>query len=621
MPLPRARRAAWLSLLLAACVFGPAHAAPVLRLQQAQAAPSGWNAATPPVTGWVPVTLPDDWSHRWPRHDGVVWYRMTWKQTQASQPIGLLLNQVTLADAVYVNGSLIHRDPSLVEPLSRSWIKPQYFVVDAPTLRVGTNTLLVRVSGLADYQPGLGAVSVGAPDAVYARYHTGWLIRYQLRLYNQAFFLAMGVVFWVLWLFRRRDTLYGWFAVSTLLIAAWDWNNVAPSTWPFPSTDAFQSWNMLFYVAGTVALAVFLLRFCGRRWPRTEAALWAYTGAVGLCTVFAPHLLGVWRFYLAPIDIVLYFAVPVVFIVYAARQRQPDMLFLALCLLLPLLANVHDVLRFFEVIRDRAYIASLTAPFTLVGMSVVLAYRFATAMRRVEDFNFQLRARVDSATARLSATLGREHALALANAQIGARLDLVRDLHDGFGGSLVSAIAALEHGPGDVDADTHSIETLKALRDDLRLVINATTHTANGDLVESVESLRHRWSDRLDAVCMASHWRLAGLDGLQLPPGQSLDVLRFIQEALTNVMKHSGAGQVHVDVERSGATLRVEIRDDGCGFDASSHSTGAGLTSLGSRARRLNAGFVIDAVPGHGTCLRLDVPVISTAAQAASASA
>ncbi|MGH8113900.1 MAG: hypothetical protein ACREPS_02425 [Rhodanobacteraceae bacterium] len=67
---------------------------------------------------------------------------------------------------------------------------------------------------------------------------------------------------------------------------------------------------------------------------------------------------------------------------------------------------------------------SLTAPFTLVGMSVVLAYRFAAAMRRVEDFNYQLRARVDRATARLSDTLGREHALALANAQIGARLEV-----------------------------------------------------------------------------------------------------------------------------------------------------------------------------------------------------
>lgn len=610
---PRACRAAWPLLLFFICIGATAHAAPapVLTLNTAEAVASDWNAIAPPETGWVPVKLPDDWSHRWARHDGVVWYRLTWQQTQANQPVGLLLNQVTLADAVYVNGSLIHRDPSLVEPLSRSWIKPQYFVIDAPTLRVGANTLLVRVSGLVNYQPGLGVISVGAPSAVYAQYHTGWLIRYQLRLYNQAFFLAMGVVFVVLWLFRRRDTLYGWFAASTLLTGAWDWNNVAPSTWPFGSTDAFQSWNMVFYVAGTVALAVFLLRFCGKRWPRIEAALWVYTGAIALCAAFAPHLLGVWRFQLAPIDIALYFGVPLIFIGYALHKRQPDMLILALCLALPLLGIAHDVLRFFEVIRDRAYIASITAPFTLVGMSVVLAHRFATAMRQVEDFNYQLRARVDSATARLSETLGREHALALANAQIGARLDLVRDLHDGFGGSLVSAIAALEHDPAGVNPRAHAVDTLKMLRDDLHLVINTTTHAVSGDLVEPLESLRHRWTDRLDAAGVASHWRLADIDGMQFPPGQSLDVLRFIQEALTNVLKHSDAESVHVDVQGTGATLCVEIRDDGCGFDASSHPEGTGLASLASRARRLDAKFVIDAAPGRGTRLRMDFPLAS----------
>jgi signal transduction histidine kinase len=421
----------------------------------------------------------------------------------------------------------------------------------------------------------------------------------------------MGVVFVVLWLFRRRDTLYGWFAASTLLTGAWDWNNVAPSTWPFGSTDAFQSWNMVFYVAGTVALAVFLLRFCGKHWPRIEAALWVYTGAIALCAAFAPHLLGVWRFQLAPIDIALYFGVPLIFIGYALHKRQPDMLILALCLALPLLGIAHDVLRFFEVIRDRAYIASITAPFTLVGMSVVLAHRFATAMRQVEDFNYQLRARVDSATARLSETLGREHALALANAQIGARLDLVRDLHDGFGGSLVSAIAALEHDPAGVNPRAHAVDTLKMLRDDLHLVINTTTHAVSGDLVEPLESLRHRWTDRLDAAGVASHWRLADIDGMQFPPGQSLDVLRFIQEALTNVLKHSDAESVHVDVQGTGAMLCVEIRDDGCGFDASSHPEGTGLASLASRARRLDAKFVIDAAPGRGTRLRMDFPLAS----------
>ncbi|HEX7326358.1 MAG TPA: 7TM diverse intracellular signaling domain-containing protein, partial [Rhodanobacteraceae bacterium] len=496
---PRAWYCVWLPLvctvLLAGCAQVATHTPPLQTFARAEAAPAGWQSASPPTTGWIPVSLPDDWSHRWRHHDGVVWYRIRWQQTDASQPVGLLLNQVILADAVYVNGSLIHRDPSLVEPLSRSWIKPQYFVVAAPVLRAGANTLLVRVSGLADYQPGLGVVSVGPPRIVYAQYHAGWMLRYQLHLYNQAVFLAMGLVFLVLWLFRRRDTLYGWFAASTLLIAAFDWNNVAPSPWPFSTTDAFQSWNMVCYVAGTVALAVFLLRFCGYRWRRTEGVLWLYVAANVLVALVDPHLLGVWRFKLAPIDVALYFIVPLVFVIYAARRRKPEMLVLAACMLLPLLAAVHDALRFFEIIRDREYIAALTAPFTLLGMSVVLAYRYAAAMRKVEDFNTELRARVDAATARLTATLGREHALELAHSQANARLELVRDLHDGFGGSIVSALTALERAP-DAAANSRGIETLKELRDDLRLVINTTTCTSGSGVADALASLLHRWSQR-----------------------------------------------------------------------------------------------------------------------------
>lgn len=61
-------------------------------LTQAEAAPSGWNATAPPATGWVPVKLMDYWNTRWPRHDGVVWYRMRWNQADAGTPVGLLLD-------------------------------------------------------------------------------------------------------------------------------------------------------------------------------------------------------------------------------------------------------------------------------------------------------------------------------------------------------------------------------------------------------------------------------------------------------------------------------------------------------------------------------------------------
>lgn len=617
-PRPRALQSAWPFVVLFAVLFlwvtcAWAATPATQTFTQAQAVRSDWNAVAPPTDGWVPVTLPDDWSHRWPQHDGVVWYRIHWRQTDASRPVGLLLNQVTLADAVYVNGSLIHRDPHLVEPLSRSWIKPQYFVIDAPLLRAGINTLLVRVSGLANYQPGLGYVALGDPKVVYAQYRGGWMVRYQWRLYNQAIYLAMGIVFLVLWLFRRSDKVYGWFALSTLFTAAWDWNNVAPGAWPFATTDQFQSWNMVFYLGAAVSMAVFLLRFCERRWRRTEMVLWLYLAATALVALVAPHVLGVYRFQLAVPAIGLWYVVPLVFIVFAVRYPRPGRIGLAVCLLIPLLVTVHDVLRFFEIIHDKEYVSTFTAPFTLIGMSIVLGWRYTVAMRRVEDFNYELRARVDDATTRLTATLGREHQLALANVQANSRLDLVRDLHDGFGGSLVSAIAALEHAPG-VAATTGSVETLKALREDLRLVIETTTQDA-ADLRAPLESMLHRWTARLEAAGIQLDWSVEDMEGVHLPPARSLDLLRLLQEALTNVLKHSDASHVQVDLHSHAAQLQLVLVDDGRGFDAAvaqagGHETcGMGLANLRARAQRLGATLTLESTPGRGTRLRLEVPV------------
>jgi signal transduction histidine kinase len=230
------------------------------------------------------------------------------------------------------------------------------------------------------------------------------------------------------------------------------------------------------------------------------------------------------------------------------------------------------------------------------------------AMRRVEGFNAELKHEVDTATTQLTDTLVREHALALANTRIGERLNLVRDLHDGFGGSLLGAIAALEQSPPSTPA-THAVATLKELRDDLRLVIDSTTREQDSDLAGLLAPLRHRWSQRFEALGIDSRWQLEDIEGLHLGPIRSLDLLRLLQEALTNVLKHSGAAHVEILVCHDGQCLHVEVRDDGCGFDATAASSGTGLTSLRGRASRLGGELALRTAPGHGATLALETPL------------
>jgi signal transduction histidine kinase len=600
-------------LLLAASVLAVVACAPHPRatsaatvvLDHAEAAPSDWDAAAPPATGWVPVTLTDDWSARWPRHDGVVWYRLRWNQADAGTPVGLLLDYVCLADAVYVNGSLVHRDASLREPLSRSWVRPQYVLLDAPLLREGENTLLVRVSGLAAYQPGLGTVHVGDPATLQAQYRRDTWGRYHMQWFDQAVSFVLGGLFAMLWLFRRREAVYGWFALSTVLAALYGLNYVAMSPWPFAGTDAWEAFNAVLYLASAVGFAVFLLRYAGRRWRLVERLLWFAVLIGFIAAALAPTATGENRDYWICLGGVVNYLAVIMFVVHAVRSGHADRRVLAACLSVGALVSVHDFLLFYGIVNGDTYLLALTSPLILIGMGFVLAYRFAAAMRRIEGFNVELSDKVDAATGQIRTSLAREHALELSHTRIGERLNLVRDLHDGFGGSLLEAISRLERdsSPGATEATA----TLKALRDDLRLVIDTTTQTQDMDLAELLAPLRHRWTQRLELAGIEARWQVAGLDGVHLGTARSLDLLRFLQEALTNVFKHSCSMTAEVTVSCDGERLRLQVSDAGRGFDPSANAPGAGMSSLRARATRLGAAFDVRSVPGAGTSVSLDL--------------
>ena len=607
----------WLLLvLLSACAaLAHAQATEVIRIAHAEAVRADWQSPAAPVQGWVQVPLADQWQTRWPDHDGVVWYRLRWQQGDADQPTGLLLDYTCMAAAVYLNGSLIDRDPSLVEPLSRSWHVPRYFLLQSPLLKQGENELLVRVSGLAAYQPSLGVVDVGDPQALQARFRKEVFVRHDLQVLDSAIGFVLAAVIGMFWLLRRKESMYGWYALSAVFGRLYDSNFFASSPWPFPTTDGWQAFIGACYVAGAAAHTVFLLRFCERRWPRLERVLLAIAVLVMAGALLWPQWMGPNRnLYLVPTIAFLY-AVSFTFMGYALRSGRRDYQVLALCIILPIAVSLHDLGVYMGWYGGVSYLGSFTSPLMLLGMGFVLAYRFANTMQRVEGFNAELRNEVQLATTQLADNLQQQHALELAHSRAGERLQLVRDLHDGFGGTLVGAIARLEQAPEDMPRQ-EGIGVLREMRDDLRLVIDSTARE-QADLTELLAPLRHRTSGLLDAVDIQAHWHLQDIDGIELGASRSLDLLRLLQEGLTNVFKHSNAQRVDVYLRRQGDQLQLHIDDDGVGLAQGADGvvaarTGAGLASMRLRARRLGGELQVSpADNGTGTRLALVLPLMA----------
>lgn len=599
-----------LLLLLALPACNPALAQAPRTLVHAEAVRGHWNDAAPPANGWTPVTLMDQWQTRWPEHDGVVWYRVRWQQADAHAPTGLLLDYICMAGAVYVNGSLIGRGTSLSEPLSRAWVAPQYYLLDAPLLKPGENELLVRVSGLVAYQPAFGTVTVGDPEQVQALFRANKRVRFDLQMLDTAIGAVLAAVFGLFWLLRRQDTTYGWYALNGLFGMLYGLNWVKASPWPFSTTDGWQAFVAGCYMAMAACYLIFLLRFADRRWPRTERALLGVAAVVFALALALPQVFGPHRnVYVMPM-IGLHYAASAAFMVWALRHGRTDQKVLGLCIVIPLFTALYDFAIYIGLVRADTMIGSFASPIMLLGLGFVLAHRFAATMRRVEGFNAELQREVAAATGELSAMLTQKHALELAHSRAGERLQLVRDLHDGFGGTLVGAIARLQQAPEDT-SKADLVALLKEMRDDLRLVID-TTAQEQASLAELIAPLRHRASRLLDAAGIDARWQVEGLDGVHLEPARSLDLLRLLQEALTNVFKHSRARCVDVRIEREGARLRLGVADDGVGPTGMAapraDGGGAGFASMRLRAQRLGASLEVrDAAPG--TELRLDMPL------------
>lgn len=98
-----------------------------------------------------------------------------------------------------------------------------------------------------------------------------------------------------------------------------------------------------------------------------------------------------------------------------------------------------------------------------------------------------------------------------------------------------------------------------------------------------------------------------GGDG-NVPVAIATSLYRILQEALANVLKHSGATEVRVVLELTDNTVSLNVRDNGRGFDPDRAPPGYGLQSMRQRAEALHGSFTIESGPGKGTAIAASLP-------------
>jgi signal transduction histidine kinase len=202
--------------------------------------------------------------------------------------------------------------------------------------------------------------------------------------------------------------------------------------------------------------------------------------------------------------------------------------------------------------------------------------------------------------------LDREQAAAAQrDAIIAERGRILQEMHDGMGAHLIAALHLARREDVERNVLVRSIEDSIQ---DMRSIID--TLDLNGrDLVPLLANLRSRLEPRLKALGIELQWGVAvPLPEIEhMTPGKALAVLRIVQESLNNTIQHAQAHTIRIAALVDGDAVRIEIADDGRGFDQSQlRAGGRGIAGMRGRAKALHAS--IDIVGGAGTTVVLRVP-------------
>ena len=231
--------------------------------------------------------------------------------------------------------------------------------------------------------------------------------------------------------------------------------------------------------------------------------------------------------------------------------------------------------------------------------------RISRALADSQRLNALLEERVREKQRELERQFETVQRLAREAAVAEERRRIMADMHDGIGASLISTLILVENS---AISPAHVAAALRECIDDLRLTIDSL-EPADGDLAPVLGGLRYRLEPRLRAQGITLDWQVHELPKLScLTPQNVRHVLRILQEAFTNVLKHAQATRIRVATAVDASRVSIEVADDGRGFDGITSGRGHGLDNMRNRAKAIGADLRV--VPSaEGTTLSLSLPI------------
>ena len=516
--------------------------------------------------------------------------------------------------AVYADGRLLYQSQADL-PWNGS-NRPLWIALDNTADTTPPHEILVRVQHVRGTDAALSTAWVGSDAALTWRYYTRDWLQAHLPFMSSAAFLAVGVFALGIGLQRHRERIYGLFFAMAAAVFVHTLQYYLDPSHPQLLSGPWLGWltdNALAWLV--LATHLFLEQLHRRPMPWLTRTVAGATAALFVLTLpwwsahpdIAPA---------APLPslalLVLGHAVFGAGLWNAWRGSVRDAALLAGWGLVNMQFGVYDWL----LQHNRVNIEStLLGSYANIGafflFTYVMFHRYVGAIREAEQLTAGLAARLQAREAELQESHRRLREAEQRQILLGERQRLMRDMHDGVGSSLATVIHSVQHS----GLDRQQLGgLLQDCMDGLKLAIDSM-EPVETDLLLLLATLRFRLAPRIESAGIRLHWQVQDLPALAwLEPASALHILRILQEAFANVLRHAGARTIRVETAATpDGGVMVAIEDDGRGFappdptTAPAHGAGRGLHNQRHRAAVLQGRVSWDTGP-TGTRFELWLP-------------
>ena len=553
----------------------------------------GRSASPPEEHGYGHLLeLPHNWresGHASDRDEGTGWYTAVINLNVPPNRLWVAyFPNISANSTIYLNNEILGRGIKLNDRLGQMRQRPLYLNIPNGILHSDKNVLQIYMrSGNAFYgsiEPFYLGPEIAFKDVYSDQYFYEVTIVKVMGILM--FFSALGNG--VIWLLRKQESLNGWFALGCLLWSLHILSNFhIKSSWLLSYLEyLFRYMSITWF---TAILVVIVNRYQQFKAPEKERVVFTLATSISIVLPFIPGN------YTHLVSNILVGAFALSMIAYAyfsllwnqTRRGLMSDFFIATSIAIIFFLSVNDLISTLSV-DERKYsgmTAHYGAPFLVIVLSWKLIRDFVGARTDAEELNRTLEARVEQKTRELEENFKRMREMEERDLLAKERDRLIMDMHDGLGGQLVSAVSMLDYD--NVDRKAVS-DTLKDALTDLRMMIDALDPVCD-DLAMVLGSFRTTLEKNLTQTGIRLIWDVQDVPVVEgMNPHKVLQILRILQEAVTNAIKYSDASEITVSTGSMDKRVFLRVADNGKGMQSEAKN-GRGLQNMQRRADMINA--------------------------------